>query len=57
VDNVQCHDYKNPESRSIKALEAQLDKIMINQNEALQVKKSFEAIVLKLDEERKGYEH
>jgi hypothetical protein len=38
-------------------LETQLDKTMLSHNEALRIRKSYEAIQVRLTEERTGYEH
>ena len=38
-------------------METQLDKTMLSHNEALRIRKSYEAIQVRLTEERTGYEH
>lgn len=45
-----------PESRRIRSLENRLDKVMIKHVEALRIKKTYEVILMRLKDERKGYE-
>jgi hypothetical protein len=44
----------NPQMRQIRRLENELDKTMIKYNEALSLKKTYENILGKLQEERGG---
>merc|ERR1712190_633639 len=46
-----------PEMRQIRVLENRLDKAMIKYNEAQSIKKTYEAIVKRLKEERIGFDN
>merc|ERR1719499_2462066 len=47
----------SPEMRQIRVLENRLDKAMIKHNEATSIKKTYEAIVKRLKEERIGFDN
>merc|ERR1719410_2883973 len=47
----------SPEMRQIRVLENRLDKAMIKHNEAQSIRKTYEAIVKKLKEERIGFDN
>merc|ERR1719410_2109291 len=47
----------SPEMRQIRVLENRLDKAMIKYNEAMSIRKTYEAIVKRLKEERIGFDN
>ncbi len=47
----------NPLMRSIRELENKLDKAMIKYNEAMSIRKTYEMIVKRLQDERVGYDN
>lgn len=49
-------DENHPDCRTIRSLENRLDKVMIKHNEGLRIKKTYEVILQRLKDERKGYE-
>merc|ERR1719437_2290 len=48
---------RSPEMRQIRVLENRLDKAMIKYNEAMSIRKTYEAIVKRLKEERIGFDN
>mmetsp|Transcript_86827 Transcript_86827/g.250823 ORF Transcript_86827/g.250823 Transcript_86827/m.250823 type:complete len:533 (+) Transcript_86827:104-1702(+) len=52
-----CSSEASPEMRQIRVLENRLDKAMIKHNEAASIKKTYEAIVKRLKEERIGFDN
>ena len=50
-------DDNNPYVKRIKLLENKLDKAMIKYNEAMSIKRTYEQILMRLKEERAGYDN
>jgi coiled-coil domain-containing protein 151 len=57
LDSHRPHMEDNEYTRRIRALENKLDKAMIKYNEAQSIKKTYEQIVKRLQEERIGYDN
>merc|ERR1719499_1100376 len=57
VGSKLCASENDPEMRHIRVLENRLDKARIKHNEAQSIKKTYEAIVKRLKEERNGFDN
>lgn len=57
LDSHKPHLEDNDRTRRIRSLENKLDKAMIKFNEAQSIKKTYEVIVKRLQEERIGYDN
>merc|ERR1719162_2874988 len=57
VGSKLCSSEASPEMRQIRVLENRLDKAMIKHNEAQSIKRTYEAIVKRLKEERIGFDN
>lgn len=57
LDSQRPHMEDNTYTRNIRALENKLDKAMIKYNEAQSIRKTYEQIVRRLNEERVGFDN
>merc|ERR1719424_644517 len=57
MDSALPTTERSPEMRQIRVLENRLDKAMIKYNEAMSIRKTYEAIVKRLKEERIGFDN